>query len=105
MGDPSQDEVFAAGRVFGHYQVVRHLGSGGMGSVYEATHVDLGKRVALKTLLPVFAANGEARARFLREGKLAAKLHHPHVVDVTDFGIEEGTPYLVMEFLQGEDLC
>jgi eukaryotic-like serine/threonine-protein kinase len=94
----------AEGTIFGHYEIVRHLGSGGMGSVYQAVHAKLGKQVALKTLLPQYASHSEAQARFLREGKLAAKLRHPHVVDVTDFGIEEGIPYLVMEFLEGEDL-
>ena len=92
MGQPSRSGVLAAGAVFGHYEIVRHLGSGGMGAVYEAVHSQLGKRVAIKTLHAQYAAEPEAQARFLREGKLAARLHHPHVVDVTDFGIEEGVP-------------
>jgi eukaryotic-like serine/threonine-protein kinase len=104
IGRPGHGGLLAQGTTFGHYQIVRHLGSGGMGSVYEAVHSNLGKRVAIKTLLPQYAAHPEAQARFLREGKLAARLSHPHVVDVTDFGIEEGVPYLVMAYLEGEDL-
>ncbi|MBI5512306.1 MAG: serine/threonine protein kinase [Deltaproteobacteria bacterium] len=89
---------------FGRYTVVRQLGSGGMGSVYEAIHADLQKRVAIKTLHASFAEDEMLRARFLREGQLSAKLRHPHVVDVFDVGVEADVPYLVMEILDGEDL-
>jgi serine/threonine protein kinase len=65
--------------MFGRYTIVRLLGSGGMGAVYEATHADLDKRVALKVLRPEAAQNSEARARFLREGRITARLRHPHV--------------------------
>jgi serine/threonine-protein kinase len=75
-----------------------------MGCVYEAVHRDLKKRVAIKTLLPALAANAEARERFFREGEAASRIRHPHVVDVTDVGAEGAVIYLVMEFLQGEDL-
>lgn len=76
-----------------------------MGCVYEAVHRDLKKRVAVKTLLPSLAANDEARIRFLREGEAASRIRHPNVVDVTDVGVEGLTSYLVMEFLDGEDLA
>jgi serine/threonine-protein kinase len=89
---------------FGRYTVVRQLGSGGMGSVYEAVHADLHKRVAIKTLHASFAEDEMLRARFLREGQLSARLRHPHVVDVFDVGVEAEVPYLVMELLDGEDL-
>ncbi len=75
-----------------------------MGTVYEATHCDLGKRVAIKTLHPHFALSRDLRARFLREGQAASRIRHPSVVDVYDVGTECGTPYLVMEYLDGEDL-
>jgi serine/threonine-protein kinase len=75
-----------------------------MGEVYEAIHVDLKKRVVLKTLRAMVADDAQTRARFQREGELAARVHHPHVVDVTDLGVEGNTPFLVMEFLEGEDL-
>src|SRR5690242_3230367 len=90
------------GAVFGQYQVVDQLGAGGMGAVYLARHVALNKRVALKTLHPEIASNPDAAARFLREGQAAARIRHPHVVDVSDVGAQDGMPFLVMEFLEGE---
>ncbi|MBL8682194.1 MAG: serine/threonine protein kinase [Myxococcales bacterium] len=97
--------MLSAGKTFGKYQVLRRLGQGGMGAVYEAEHVHLRKRVALKTLHGNAAEHPGAMERFLREGQAAAKVRHPHVVDVTDVGVEEGTLYLVMELLEGEDLA
>ncbi|MBK6534032.1 MAG: protein kinase [Deltaproteobacteria bacterium] len=76
-----------------------------MGAVYEATHADLDKRVALKVLRPDVARSPEARARFLREGRITARLRHPHVIDVTDVGLQDDTPFLVMEYLEGESLA
>src|SRR5262244_2050825 len=93
-----------AGTLLGRYEIRRQLGRGGMGAVYEAVHVDLKKRVAVKVLSPSLAANEEARQRFLREGEAASRIRHPHVVDVTDVGSDGNTSYLVMEFLEGEDL-
>jgi eukaryotic-like serine/threonine-protein kinase len=90
---------------FGRYTLLRPIGRGGMGAVYEAEHVHLGKRVALKTLHAPALAEAESVARFLREGRAAARVRHPHVVDVTDVGVEDGVPYLVMELLDGEDLA
>ena len=92
------------GSKFGRYVITRVLGSGGMGAVYEAIHSDLKKRVALKVLHPEFAHQESVQARFLREGELASRIRHPHVVDVTDFGIQDDLPFLVMEFLEGESL-
>lgn len=91
--------------MLGRYEIRRLIGRGGMGCVYEAIHSDLKKRVAIKTLLPALAASGDARARFLREGESASRIRHPHVVDVTDVGAEGTTSYLVMEYLEGEDLA
>ncbi|MDB4928652.1 MAG: Serine/threonine protein kinase PrkC, regulator of stationary phase, partial [Myxococcaceae bacterium] len=92
------------GTIIGRYRLVRTLGEGGMGSVYEAVHVDLGKRVAMKVLRPEVARVAESRARFLREGRTAASIHHAHVVEVFDVGQEGGALYLVMEYLEGENL-
>ncbi|HTQ06166.1 MAG TPA: protein kinase [Polyangiaceae bacterium] len=89
---------------FGRYRIRRLLGRGGMGAVYEAVHVDLGKRVALKTLWGAAGTRDDARARFLREAQAAARLDHPHVVDVSDIGIVDDVPFLIMEYLDGEDL-
>jgi serine/threonine-protein kinase len=88
----------------GRYRLIRPLGTGGMGTVFEAEHVDLGKRVAVKMLHPPLAADADVRARFLREGQAAARIRHPNVVDVYDVGIDAEQPYLVMELLDGESL-
>jgi serine/threonine-protein kinase len=76
-----------------------------MASVYEAVHVGLGKRVAIKVMQPHLAANETTAARFVREGRAVAKVRHAHVVDVFDVGSHEGVPYLVMELLEGTDLA
>lgn len=81
------------------------VGVGGMGAVYRATNVEVESVVAIKVLLREFAANGEVRARFQAEGRIANKVQHPGVVKVLDAGAtEDGCPYLVMEFLQGQSL-
>ena len=103
--DPFSAETLPPGTTLGRYEIRRLIGRGGMGCVYEAVHRDLKKRVAIKTLLPSLAASDEARIRFLREGEAASRIRHPNVVDVTDVGIEGQTSYLVMEYLEGEDLA
>jgi serine/threonine protein kinase len=86
------------------YTIVRLLGRGGMGTVYEARHTRLTRRVAIKFLLPALAARPEILRRFENEAMAAGALEHPNLVAVTDLGrAEDGSPYLVMEFLQGED--
>ena len=87
------------------YRVDRVLGEGGMGFVVAATHEQLDQRVALKFLLPEIAAKKEVVARFLREARAAAKIQSEHVARVIDVGTLHGaSPYMVMEFLEGEDL-
>ena len=93
------------GTRLGKYEIVRLLGAGGMGAVYEAAHTEIGKRVAIKVLSPSIAAVPGARARFLREAQLTSRVRHPNIVDVTDMGSDAGQTYLVMEFLRGEDLA
>lgn len=89
----------------GAYQITRLLGEGGMGWVYEARHLRLNKRVAVKLMARELAANPEALARFHREAQVTSQLGHPHLVTVIDFGTTEvGEPFLVMEYLDGEDL-
>lgn len=92
------------GTRFGNYELTAVLGEGGMGTVYAAVHLGLGKRVAIKTLRAQMADDLALRARFLREGKAAAAVRHPNVVDVDDVGFAGDTPYLVMELLEGEPL-
>jgi serine/threonine-protein kinase len=89
----------------GKYRVVRKLGEGGMGTVLLAHHEELDKSVAIKVLAPDLVTDAEVVARFTREARAAAKLHSDHVVRVTDVGRFEGVgPYMVMEYLQGQDL-
>lgn len=88
----------------GHYEIHRRVGAGGMGDVYAAEHKALGKRVAIKVLRRKFLDEESVVARFIREGKLAARLRHPHIVDVTDSAVIDGVPCLVMELLEGESL-
>ncbi|MGB8297836.1 MAG: protein kinase [Polyangia bacterium] len=92
------------GQVFARYQIVRTIGEGGMGTVYEAFHPALKKRFAIKTLLPAIAQTPEFRARFLREAEVAARINHPNIVRVTDVGSDGDTPYMVMEYLEGQTL-
>jgi len=89
----------------GKFRVERVLGSGGMGVVVEATHVTLKDRVALKFLRAARFADDATITRFLREAQAAAKIKSPHVARVVDVGtLENGSPYMVMEFLEGTDL-
>ena len=90
----------------GTYRIERSIGSGGMGSVYEASHQRLGKRFAIKLLSPEVAGSAEALARFRQEALVTSALGNPNIVEVFDFNhMEDGTPYIVMELLQGEDLA
>jgi serine/threonine-protein kinase len=89
----------------GAYRVDGLLGKGGMGAVYTATHLRLGKRVAVKVMARELAENSEALLRFHREALVTSGLGHPHIVQVFDFSsMPTGEPFLVMEFLEGEDL-
>jgi serine/threonine protein kinase len=89
----------------GRYRVIRRLGEGGMGSVYEAEHVQLGRRVAIKLLHEHHATSIDLRTRFEREARMLSQLRHPNVVTITDFGIDDGKPFLVMDLLSGRDLA
>lgn len=89
----------------GGYRVESLLGTGGMGAVYKATHVRLAKPVAVKVMASELTANADSLARFHREALVTGSLGHPHIVQVFDFSTTpSGQPFLVMEFLEGEDL-
>jgi WD40 repeat protein/serine/threonine protein kinase/tetratricopeptide (TPR) repeat protein len=85
----------------GDYQIVRELGRGGMGIVYEAEQVSLGRRVALKVLPPQMVLSPEAIERFRREARAAARLHHSNIVQVYGTGEQEGLHYFVMQLIPG----
>jgi serine/threonine protein kinase len=88
------------------YRITQQIGAGGMGTIFEAEHVRMGRLFALKLLDPAFAENEEVFQRFKREAEIAGQLGHPNIVDVVDFDrTEEGVPYIVMEKLEGEDLA
>jgi serine/threonine protein kinase len=90
--------------VGGRYVLVRPLAKGGMGSVWVARHRELDVDVSIKFMMPTLIESAELRARFEREAKVAARLRSQHVVQVLDFGIDDGMPYIAMELLQGENL-
>ena len=87
------------------YRIVRRIGSGGMGEVYEATHERLAHRYAVKFLHPGVREHPEALRRFMREAQVTSRLRHPGIVSVVDFNtLPSGVAYLVMEYLEGEPL-
>ena len=91
--------------ISGKYRVEQPLGTGGMGVVVAARHLELNQNLAIKVLLPSASTSEEATTRFLREGRAAAQLTSPHVAKVHDSGrLPSGAPYLVMELLRGRDL-
>jgi hypothetical protein len=92
------------GQAFGTYRLLDMVGTGGMGVVYRAEQLPLGRIVALKVIRPETAESGDYRARFLREARLAASVDHPHIVPVFDFGEHAGRLYLTMQWVDGVDL-
>ena len=93
------------GRVLnGQYRVESQLGQGAMGVVFRGTQLALGKPVAIKMLRPDGFHGEDALDRFSREATLVSKLVHPSIAQVLDFGVEDGMPFLVMEFVEGEEL-
>ena len=104
---PAAPERIHAGTTIGPYTIVRLAGEGGMGQVYEATQRSLKRQVAIKVMAEWASARTDLRARFLREGEVAARIRHHNIVEVYDVGVWDeggGRPYLVMEFLEGMSL-
>jgi serine/threonine protein kinase len=100
MNVPSEAAIIA-----GRYRLVRILGQGAMGTVWQAQHLTLKSQVAIKFIQVDTAPHAQALARFLREAQAAASLRSPHVVQILDHGVDDGMPYIAMELLEGETLA
>src|SRR5882757_2717659 len=97
------DEMIGAS--LGSYKVTSKLGQGGMGAVYLAEHPVLGRKAAIKVLLPELCQHKDAVERFFHEARTTAHLRHPAMVDVFDFGsLPDGRAFLIMDYLEGDSL-
>src|SRR6202162_4671894 len=94
-----------AGTKLGPYEVESPVGTGGMGEVYRATDTRLDRRVAIKVLASHLSSSPELKQRMEREARAISSLNHPHICHLYDIGSQDGTDYLVMEFLEGETLA
>jgi len=94
----------ASGTRLGPYEILAPLGAGGMGEVYQARDTRLDRTVAIKVLPQHLAHTSEARQRFEREARAVSALNHPHICTLHDVGSQDGTDYLIMEYLEGETL-
>src|SRR5262245_62872556 len=103
-GPPAAPDTRRDPERIGGYRLVRLVGRGGMGSVYEAEDLESGRRVALKLLAGDSVASPEAVERFRREGRLASTIAHPRCVFVLAADEDEGRPYILMELMPGETL-
>lgn len=97
-------EPSSSGRMLGGYQIVREIGRGGMGVVYEAVEKSLGRHVALKVLPAAATLDARFLERFRREARAAASLHHPHIVPVHGVGCDAGNHYYAMQYIDGRGL-
>lgn len=100
--DASNADTLVGALIAGRYRVLRKLGEGGMGIVYEAEQQPLQRHVALKVLAP--NSDAEDRERFVREARAASRLHHPNIATVYDFGHAESGPFLAMELIEGKTI-
>jgi serine/threonine-protein kinase len=103
---PAESANLVGSVLDGRYSILREIGRGGMGVVYEAEHVELAKRVAVKVLLDKYQDDDEAVIRFKREALAASRIGSPHIIDVQHIGAApDGRPYVAMELLEGESLA
>ena len=94
----------APGTLLHHYEIAAPLGAGGMGEVYRALDVRLGRTVAIKILSPSLLSDPEAAERLRREARAASVLHHPGIVTIYAVGDAEGAPFIAMEYVEVESL-
>lgn len=100
-----ENKIVVGALLVGKYRITRELGRGGMAAVYEAEHVDIGKKVAIKVLAAELASSAIVVERFIREARAAASVKSPHIVEVYDSGrLEDDRPFIAMELLEGESL-
>jgi serine/threonine protein kinase len=105
VGQPARTPDALVGRVLGPYRLLARIGEGGMGVVYRAEHTVIVSLAAVKVMLPCFAGNADVLARFFQEARAVNRVRHENVVHVSDYGhCEDGTPYYVMELLDGHSL-
>src|SRR5215510_13827301 len=91
--------------IAGRFRIEREIGTGGMGTVYLATHLGLERPVAVKIIKREFVGDADVAARFLREARTMAKLRHPHAAMIFDAGnLADGRHFIIMEFVEGENL-
>ncbi|MFW5835535.1 MAG: serine/threonine-protein kinase [bacterium] len=103
--DPSGSLSFIKNALRGRYEIIKLIGKGGMASVYKARQLNLDRIIALKVIHPNLMYDKEFVNRFLQEARVCAKLRHPNIINVLDFGQEEGIYYMGMELLEGMDLA
>jgi len=97
-------ETLGPGSQLAGYRITGALGQGGMGTVYAAEHAILGRRAALKTLLPALSGDGDFRERFIAESQMVAALDHPSIIPIYDAGEVDGVVYIAMRYVSGGDL-
>ena len=95
----------ASGTRVGPYEIGSHIGAGGMGDVYKARDTRLDRTVAIKILSTELSGDPSAKQRLEREARTVAALSHPHICPLFDIGCQDGTDFLVMEYLEGETLA
>src|SRR5258705_3159076 len=102
IGSPGMNSTTR--ETLGPYRIIGPLGAGGMGEVYVARDPSLGRTVAIKVLPQRFSGDRESLSRFTREARSASALNHPNIVTIHEVGTDSGTPYIVMEHIEGTDL-